>query len=66
MTPLKSTKETAADLGLAKHTLDKWRIQGRGPRYVVLGRRVAYRPEDIEAFITAGIRRSTSETPGGA
>lgn len=61
MTALKSVEETAADLGLAVGTLNKWRVTGNGPRFVRLGRRVVYRQEDIEAFVANGVRTSTSQ-----
>ena len=59
---LRSTKETAERLNSAPGTLENWRVQGRGPAFVRIGGKVCYRDEDIEAFITNGIRRSTSET----
>ncbi len=47
--------------------LEKERRKGTGPRYVKAGRgrtaRVFYRREDIEAWIEANLRRSTSD-PG--
>jgi predicted DNA-binding transcriptional regulator AlpA len=61
MTTLKSVEEAATALSLSVGTLNKWRVQGRGPQFVRLGRRVAYRPEDIEAFIKDGVRSSTSQ-----
>jgi hypothetical protein len=59
---LRSTKETAERLNSAPGTLENWRVQGRGPAFVRIGGKVCYRDEDIEAFITSGIRHSTSET----
>ena len=66
MQALKSVEETAEALGLAVGTLNKWRVQGGGPKFVRLGRRVAYRIVDIEDFISNGLRRSTSEKAGAA
>jgi predicted DNA-binding transcriptional regulator AlpA len=45
-------KETAlADrLGLSVRTLQRWRWQGKGPAYLKLGHRVAYREEDVRAW----------------
>ncbi|ROU09430.1 helix-turn-helix transcriptional regulator [Lysobacter enzymogenes] len=46
----------AADyLGFSLSTLNKMRHEGRGPRYVKLGGRVFYRPEDLDAYITASV-----------
>jgi hypothetical protein len=55
-------KEAAARLRLSERTLERWRLTGDGPPFVKCGRRVAYRSADIEAFITAHVRTSTSET----
>ncbi len=42
----------AADyLGLSPITLADWRVQGRGPRYVKLGRRVKYDIADLDDYI---------------
>lgn len=46
---------------LSVSTLAKMRLSGRGPAYVKLGRRVAYRPEDLSAWISEHRHRSTSE-----
>ena len=59
---LKTVREAAETLSLSVSALNKWRVEGRGPRFVRLGGRVRYRDEDIESFITAGIRESTSQT----
>jgi predicted DNA-binding transcriptional regulator AlpA len=61
MSKLNSVEETAAKIGMAVSTLNKWRVKGFGPRFIKLGKRVLYRDEDIELFINSSIRRSTSE-----
>lgn len=61
MSKLNSVEETAAKTGMSVSTLNKWRVAGYGPKFIKLGRRVLYRDEDIEAFITAGERSSTSQ-----
>jgi len=40
--------------------LNKARLTGSGPGFVKLGRAVRYRIADLEAFILAGCRSSTS------
>jgi hypothetical protein len=55
--------EAARLLSVSARTLEKWRVSGRGPRFVRLGRAVAYDPADLTEFIEAGRRRSTSD-PG--
>ncbi len=59
-----STPEAASYLGLGKSTLDKLRLTSGGPRYVSYGRRVAYDPADLDEWLNAGKRSSTSEPPG--
>jgi predicted DNA-binding transcriptional regulator AlpA len=60
---LMDTAEAARRCGLAKQTLAVLRVEGGGPRYVKLGRRVAYDPADIAAWIEANKRSNTSEQP---
>lgn len=43
--------EVAERLRVSTRTLEFWRHQGRGPAFVRLGKRVRYRPDDVEAFI---------------
>ncbi len=35
---------------LSPRTLERWRWQGFGPRYLKIGGRVVYRLEDIEVY----------------
>lgn len=52
----------AAELcGLSVSTLNKLRLAGGGPRYAKLGRAVRYRVSDIDAWIAASLRNSTSQ-----
>jgi hypothetical protein len=41
--------------------LNKWRLLGKGPRFVRVGALVRYRPADVQAFIAEGVRTSTSK-----
>lgn len=55
--------ETAAGLlKLSPHTLERFRVEGRGPAYVKLGKRVLYRRDDLREYVELNIHRSTSET----
>jgi hypothetical protein len=45
--------EAAAVLGVHPRTLANWRSQGRGPRYVAVGRRRVYRISDLEDYLNA-------------
>jgi hypothetical protein len=40
---------------ISPRTLEQWRWQGRGPRYLKICRRVVYRLSDIEAFEAANL-----------
>ncbi len=62
---LLSAQQTAALLNLAPITLAKWRLQGTGPAFLKLGRRVAYRRVTIDEWLAAKVRRSTSERGDG-
>lgn len=48
---LLSADATAAFLGVQVRTLANWRVQGRGPKYVRIGRRPFYRNSDIEGWL---------------
>ena len=45
-----SPKEAADYLGYAPQTLAGWRFQGRGPRYLKLGK-IRYRLEDLDNYL---------------
>ena len=44
---------------VSPRTLEQWRWQGRGPRYLKIGGRVVYREQDIEAFEAAHLHANT-------
>ncbi len=44
---------------LSPRTLEQWRWQGKGPRYLKIGGRVVYRLSDIEAFEAASLHANT-------
>ena len=54
-------KDAARVVGLSQSTLAKLRLSGDGPPYCKLGRRVLYRPQDLETWLTQHRRQSTSE-----
>lgn len=41
-------------------TLEQWRWQGRGPRYLKIGGRVVYRLSDVKAFEAASLHANTN------
>jgi excisionase family DNA binding protein len=46
----------ASRLGVSRSTLQSWRYNGRGPRFIKLGRMVRYRTTDIDAYLRANTR----------
>lgn len=59
--PFLNTVEAATWLRLTKNTLEKMRVQGRGPDYRKHGRYVRYHIEDLVEWSKANKRRSTSD-----
>jgi predicted DNA-binding transcriptional regulator AlpA len=55
------TPDAAAYCGSSASTFEKLRLNGGGPRYVKIGRRVVYDPDDLDAWLAANRRRSTSD-----
>jgi predicted DNA-binding transcriptional regulator AlpA len=54
---------TAAEyLGVSASTLAKWRMRGDPPSYCKLGRVVVYDQTDLDEWLQACRRRSTSES----
>jgi hypothetical protein len=43
--------EAAAFLRLSPRSLERWRVNGRGPKFVRMGRRVVYEGSALLAFI---------------
>ena len=57
---LLDTNQLAEQLLNKANTIEGWRIKGIGPRYIKIGRLVRYRPEDVEPWLEAQTRNSTS------
>lgn len=56
------TPEAAAYLGISASTLEKGRVHGKNmPPFIKLGRIVVYDVADLDAWLTARKRSSTSE-----
>lgn len=48
---IRTEKEAADLLGIARRTLQRWRSEGDGPAYVRLGqRRIGYTDEGLQSF----------------
>ncbi len=65
LSPLLTSSQAAAELGLRPQTLRVWRCRGVGPRFVRLGTGprspVAYRLSELEAWLDARSFSSTAE-----
>jgi predicted DNA-binding transcriptional regulator AlpA len=53
--------QAAEYLGISASTLSKRRVFGGGPKYLKLGRRVVYDTRDLDAWLDAHRRGSTSD-----
>jgi len=58
---LLDTRAAAARVGLSAVTLERYRLNGGGPRYAKLGKAVRYRPADLDEWVTSRLVSSTSE-----
>jgi predicted site-specific integrase-resolvase len=61
--PIFDTPAAAPLLGVTPGTLQVWRCQGKGPRFIKSGGRVIYRLRDINAYLDSRTRKSTAD-PG--
>ena len=59
--PKLRTPAAAAYTGLAKSTLEKMRVRGDGCPFIRIGRAVLYDPDDLDAWLAANRRKSTSD-----
>ena len=53
-------KELALRWRTSPRTLEQWRWQGRGPRYLKICGRVVYRLKDVEVFEAASLHANTN------
>ena len=65
MAHLLTEQVASALLGLSVRTLQKWRLQGNGPRFLKLGSAVRYDPDDLEEYMERARRHSTSDAGRG-
>lgn len=54
--PLLTERDLAEHIGVPVKTLQRWRLDRTGPRYIKAGRHVRYRPEDITRWLDANTR----------
>lgn len=58
---LLTNSQTAELLGLKPNTLEIWRVEGRGPTFIKIGRSVRYRESDVVQWIEEQACTSTSD-----
>ncbi|MFJ6002954.1 helix-turn-helix transcriptional regulator [Arthrobacter sp. NPDC092385] len=51
----------AEQLGVTERALSEWRITGRGPAFIRLGKTVRYRSATVESWLLSQEHHSTSE-----
>lgn len=57
---LLTPEEAAGMLRIPSHrTMERWRAEGTGPAFVKVGRRVAYRRQDLHTWLDQRVRHST-------
>jgi hypothetical protein len=54
-------KQLAERWQISPRTLEQWRWQGRGPKYLKIGAIVVYRLEDVEAFEAEHLHLNTTK-----
>ena len=62
MTLLLTQREVALALRCSERTLERWRVQGIGPRFVRLNHSIRYRQQDCDAYVAARVVASTSQS----
>jgi excisionase family DNA binding protein len=55
------TREAAQYLRLSERTLERWRVQGIGPRFGRFGKSIRYRQQDLDAHVASRVVASTSQ-----
>lgn len=59
--PRMKTQAASNYTGLAESTLEKMRVRGNGCPFIRIGRAVLYDPDDLDNWLTANRRKSTSD-----
>ena len=59
---LLTQKRLSQLIDVSERTLERWRVEGSGPPFVKAGRKCLYRVEDIDGWLLASRRSSTSDT----
>ena len=59
--PVLTADDVAKLLGLAKETLNVWRVRGDGPEYIKVGRLVRYKRDAILDYVEGRVKKHTSQ-----
>lgn len=59
---LLTESDAAKYLTLKPNTLARWRWAGKGPRFIKIGGAIRYDAAELEGFLVAGYRTSTSDS----
>lgn len=55
-------RQAAEMLGMRRETLQRWRCQGKGPKFIQISARcIRYRKSDLSAWLNSKTKQSTSE-----
>jgi predicted DNA-binding transcriptional regulator AlpA len=54
-------REAAHVLRLSERTIERLRVNGKGPKFVRINHSVRYRQQDLDAYVAARLVSSTSE-----
>lgn len=57
---LLNNDETADLLSISRRTLPVWRVQGKGPKFIKIGKLVRYEHTEVAAWKEANTHSSTS------
>ncbi len=55
--PLLDERDAARLLAFSVFALRRWRVDGRGPHFVQVGRNIRYRLDDLVSWTDARVRR---------
>lgn len=59
------TPQLSSHLGIGEKALEKWRLQGKGPKFIKVGKLVRYDEADVLAWIEQQKRSNTTEGARG-
>ena len=63
--PLLTQQHLSEPIDVSERSLERWRVEGTGPAFVKAGRKVLYKIVDIDEWLDASRRKSTSESVEG-